>query len=356
MCISIRPLVVLLLINAVHRCAAHYNLKSPAPYNKISCKASMSWCKKACPPIWRNGKASARNSPANPSAVWKRGQTVTIEWHKNNHNGGFYRRSLVPVKYMFDPAWHRKTAFEFGCWSQGTYQCGRAPGCGTDKRGRAYRNQMTVPQIFPDGDYAFAMVWYGGLHWQQKRGVFSDYHSCSFVKIRGGAFKPSHTPTFKSGGKGTCKTTSLFENECGGGPCEQRKPRATVPREFQGGRTPSALKASMFGQNSMKRAYIPESSMGQENKAIKDNNKDIKQDEMMSNGNSNSQNNPKNRNNSKNQNKEGEKKQSGGSFCNRSVPQKPTGSWGRKYSNKWWRQLRKWQARKNFCKKCRRRC
>lgn len=151
---------IVLALTLVSVAVAHSNLGYPLPYSTISCKASESWCKGACPPLWKSVQ-SKFDSPDKPAATWRRGESVEIVWHKNNHIGGFYRRALVPVKYMMDRAWHQKTAFEWGCWSQGTFQCGKSAKCGGDKKGRAYKNMMTVPTVFPDGDYVFAQVWYG---------------------------------------------------------------------------------------------------------------------------------------------------------------------------------------------------
>lgn len=149
---------IFILAAILSTASAHSNVGQPLAYNAISCKASTNWCKGSCPPLW---KGKTRNTPQKPAAVWKRGQTVEIIYHKNNHVGGFYRRSLVPVKYMFDEKWHKKTAFDFGCWQQGTFQCGKNAVCGADLKGRAYKNKITIPAVFPDGNYVFAQVWYG---------------------------------------------------------------------------------------------------------------------------------------------------------------------------------------------------
>lgn len=172
---------------------------------------------------------------------------MTIEWHRNNHHGGFYRRSLVPVKHMNDNGWHKKTAFDWGCWEQGRYQCGFAKSCGSDKTGFAFRNKMRVPNVFPDGDYVFAMVWYGGVHWRRKRGFFSDYHTCAYVKIRGGKLASSHKPTYTPGRSnskdvpaGKCISSKRFVGECGGEECTG-KTFFAAPGEFDKGRTPSSV-------------------------------------------------------------------------------------------------------------------
>lgn len=141
-------LVALLVILGI--ASAHSNLGYPLAYSKRSCKASESHtCDGACPPL--NG--NARNSPQNPADTWRRGQEVEIIWHKNNHIKGFYRRSLVPIKLMKEHKWHKLTAFDYGCWSQGTFRCGNSDKCGGDKTGKAYKNKITVPSVFPDGIY-----------------------------------------------------------------------------------------------------------------------------------------------------------------------------------------------------------
>lgn len=227
---------------------AHYNLKDPFPYNPIDCNPPE--CLGPCPSVWKSGHGKLRNSPSSPSRTWHRGQNVTIEWQRNNHEGGFYRRSLVPVQYMNSDYWHEKTAFEFGCWSQGRFSCGKSgelEPCGTDYHGLAYRNNMTVPFVFPDGDYVFAMVWYGGLHWRLTKANFANYFTCAFVRIEGGPLKIEHYPSFNSGRSnadnvpGKCLTSSTFIGECGGVKCKRNEVQYSLPREFLAGKFPLPL-------------------------------------------------------------------------------------------------------------------
>ena len=52
-----------------------------------------------------------------PSKTYKRGQLVTIKYHRNNHrSGGFLRISLVKRKDMMNHRIHRRNAFHFSCW------------------------------------------------------------------------------------------------------------------------------------------------------------------------------------------------------------------------------------------------
>lgn len=229
---------------------AHSNLGYPLSYNPLPCKATNPWCKPTtCPPVW----STVRSSPRRPAAVWRRGSRVLIVYHKNNHNGGFWRRSLVPVRYMFNQYWHRRGAFEWGCWSQGSFKCGNGPLCGGDKWKRAYRTWMTVPRVFPDGDYVFVQSWYGGLFWRANRPQFPDYTSCAFVRIRGGPVSQTHRPRFIRGFQnkhkvppGVCATGKLFLGQCGGAECRKNKVMYSKPGEFRNGKSPPVVRLAWY--------------------------------------------------------------------------------------------------------------
>lgn len=197
-----------------------------------------------------------RNTPSAPAAVWRRGERVTVQWHRNNHDGGMYRRSLVPVEKMHDRDWHESMAFDWGCWSQGRFSCpatGTLKPCGTDSGKKAYHNTMEVPTVLPDGDYVFSMVWFGGVHHHLDKAGFADYYTCAFVTIQGGELEESYTPRFAPGedrmnGKdGTCLTASTFPRECGGTKCLQNKVTRSVPKLFQGNKKPAPLRRSTVG-------------------------------------------------------------------------------------------------------------
>lgn len=353
---SARALGILLLLLLLNPSAAHYNIKDPMPYNRIEC--NLPRCRGPCPPIWRGGNAAARNSPSNPSRTWHRGQTVTIEWNRNNHEGGYYRRSLVPVKYMNDASWHKRTAFEWGCFNQNKYHCGRHKSCGTDKHGDAYRNHMRVPNVFPDGDYVFSMAWFGGLHWRRDRAEFSDYHTCAFVRIRGGAFHASHTPTFTPGRilsrrptinrppPGKCAATSTFLGQCGGRPCHGRPVRFGVAGVFAHGRRPPRVLLRDL-QGAMQHGPVRFASSRGENRAVQRHRQQRQRDS-----------------------RQWQKKQQwrqtrrltprkggsrGRSLCHQPVPRR-VGSWGRRGSRHWWNARAQWWRRHNYCKQCRYRC
>lgn len=348
MAIRLGPLVAI-LATTFGMAVAHYNLINPMPYNPIDCNRPD--CFGPCPPIWGSGKGKARNSPSRPAAVWRRGQVVDVEWHRNNHEGGYYRRSLVPVKHMFNKNWHRKTAFEWGCWTQGRYFCGKRTECGTDRMGFAYRNKMRVPSVFPDGDYVFAMVWFGGLHWQRKKALFSDYYTCSYVRIRGGQLANSHAPGFQRGfnhrnvAPGTCRSTSARQGECGGQECKNNKPVEDVPGVFRGGRKPPNVWLGDLNKNAL--AYVPDwklktSSQATEIKAEADSKIEELRDAKWA----------TEEQKARNSQQQKQRMSQNTDVCNNKwkAPQKPTGAWGPRDSWKWKKNQQKWWAWNNYCK------
>lgn len=214
---------------------AHSNIGSPLAFSALSCIGDRADCSIACPSV----PQKPWNTPKTPAAVWKRGQQATVIWHKNSRIGGFY-----------------KMAFEWDCWSQGSFKCGKSAICGRDKQGRTYTNNITVPAVFPGGAYVVAQTWYGGLHWQIQRAHHSDYYSCSFVRIQGGDIQSSYTPKFRpnldpttrlgqlgSLPRDVCATRSTRIPECEGGPCVPKKVQYTVPDEFADGHRPTPLSA-----------------------------------------------------------------------------------------------------------------
>lgn len=107
---------------------------------------------------------------------------------------------------------------------------------------------ILIPRTFLlDGDYAFAMSWWGGLHWKRKFPNHSDFFACSFVRIKGGLpLKNVHKATW-SGPDKKCHTGSTRPLQCGGESCgikcglEKCPLNSTfysVPDDFKNGAVP----------------------------------------------------------------------------------------------------------------------
>lgn len=229
-------------------------LYNPLSYNPIHCNPPS--CKGPVPPEWLSGKNKVRNSADNPAAWWKRGSSVRVKWHRNNHIGGFVRFSLVPLSKIYDSNWHTYTAFHYGCFEGHKYSCKGFTQCGKDNDGSGYYQQVKIPSVFPDGKYVFTMVWYGGVRDDRKNAMFSNFVSSSHVQIKGGNglgkwYQPKFVPVPSSYDgeqgdrvpKGTCLTTSRWVGECNGRPCYGRKAVATVPGNFKKGVKPETILA-----------------------------------------------------------------------------------------------------------------
>lgn len=225
---------------------SHSFLTTPHPYSK--------WCRSCtvCPSEARNpsGRHHTRN---NPVATWSRGQEVNIKWAKNNHNGGFVRLSLLNVDDTFNASAHNHFAFYYGCWEQGLFNCKGKQECGADNNGRAFQRVITVPDNIPDGIYTFAFMWYGGTHFRRKRGLFSDYTSCAFVRIKGGGMVQKSCQPFYEAGKlgkfahnGMCLTVANTPGQCLHG-CPEKPVFYDTPKSFKDGNKPVPIKATEYG-------------------------------------------------------------------------------------------------------------
>lgn len=237
-------LFIALLTVFIVRSHAHNFLTNPRAYNERystdECEGIE--CVNACPNILKDFEMA--NTYQRPAATWKRGSTVKLAWAKNNHHGGLFRVSLLPMPLMHDRKAHADFAFEYGCWESGEYSCRRAGDyCGTDEDGLAYKRYIQVPDIYEDGVYVLGYVWYGGLHWKKDKGDFGDFYSCAFVRISGGdpvgnSWKATWVP-----GKGDdiqdgmCLTSSVTPGTCRKA-CRSTRRFHGWPSEFWYGKQP----------------------------------------------------------------------------------------------------------------------
>lgn len=236
-------LLALVLLLQPLRARSHNWLTHPPAFNPNfatrDCQGAE--CTNACPRILEPSRM--RNTVGRPAATWARGQTVKVAWARNNHHGGLIRLSLVPVPQMNSRAAHARFALQFGCWESGEYACAReGDTCGTDRAGRAFKRHVRVPRVFVDGDYVLGYVWYGGLHFRRRRGMFADFHSCAFVRVRGGARAGGrHRAAWVAGTgarvvAGRCLTASTSVGLCGRNGCAWRRAFYGTSSRFRGRR------------------------------------------------------------------------------------------------------------------------
>lgn len=199
---------------------------------------------------WTLSARTGAVTPDAPAATWARGQRVSVTWTRNNHHGGFVRLSLVPLAVLHSPSAHARLALLHACWETGEHECASAEDCGTDKAGEAYSATLQVPTVFPDGTYALAYVWYGGLEYKRTRGKFPDYHSCSFVRVAGGAkLGGRFAAPFEAGDdrrsvNDRCPTSARRIGKCIDYGCPNQTAFFALPSPFAGGAAPAPVTAA----------------------------------------------------------------------------------------------------------------
>lgn len=175
-----------------------------------------------------------------PVHKFKRNQTVTVIWPRNNHRGGFVRFSLVPKLFRMDRDIHDKYAFQYSCFETDMFPCINDH-CGTDIW--LYRTDIQIPTTFGDGEYVLSWAWYGGL--DRHKSFFGDYYSCAHVVLSGGPLTPTYRPVFVPGKK------TVYESECRSAvdrlgichqePCDGLEEKRMKPFPFRNGQ-PDSLK------------------------------------------------------------------------------------------------------------------
>lgn len=268
---------------------AHSNLAYPLPTRELHCRVGSQHgrdCYGPCPRLDTYGRWNHPVSADSPAATWRRGQLVTIRWHRDNRKlhfcsyqlfisrlpsftthilthaetnqrkhtntyalyaggrakiddgSGFVRLSLVPVSEMMNKGVHNKFSFYYSCMGVGLHKCEdrSVDVCGNDMEGKAWQSKVLVPTIYPDGVYVLGWSWYGGGDFRG-HSFFGDYYACSFVRIQGGArVTPSFGVHFNSyAGSGRCVSAVDRAGVCRREPCRVGRTMWTVPREFQGG-------------------------------------------------------------------------------------------------------------------------
>lgn len=171
-----------------------------------------------------------------PVTTYKRGEKFTAVWAMNNHAGGFVRFTLVPIKDRMNKKVHDKFAFHYTCYKKELHKCPYFGTSNDDYCGTAeylYRTNLTVPKVYPNGEYILGWSWYGGV--EQKKAYYGDYWSCARIKINGGPFEDSFAPEFSpENGKG-CNSPVNELGVCPSEPCNSNlpKPSISLPKGFK---------------------------------------------------------------------------------------------------------------------------
>jgi len=170
-----------------------------------------------------------------------RGSSITVEWPRNNHAGGFIRFAWAPTAQSDEASVFDSNVQQINCHEVGG--CGPSdpsdPNGGdngpADGSSMACTTTLNVPETLADGEWTLQWAWFGGAF------SLGDYYSCVDYTISGGP-TGSFTPAFVGGdftypGQQKCKffnTNAL--HMCVDEPCNN--PIFTLSQEQSG--TPAA--------------------------------------------------------------------------------------------------------------------
>lgn len=231
-------------------------------------------CPGPCDLSYINDNLANFDSASNPAATYARGQKVIIKYSRNNHGpGGMIRFTLVPVAEMMDPDAHSRNAFHYTCWGANPvvanpketefdrfgFSVAGVDGLQHDQPKAYYKTEIVIPMVVGDGDYILGWLWFGGTgstiksNKPQKpstHGYFSDYHSCSFVRIENGPTAKRHVPTFNNDmsqfSEQGCMSMNDAPGICVWEPCLVEG-RYQKPAVFKNGNPPALTPAHFSG-------------------------------------------------------------------------------------------------------------
>lgn len=209
---------------------------------------------------------------------------MTVKYQRNNHGpGGFIRFTLVPVEKMMDKSVHARNAFHYSCWGANPVVA-KPNEKGRDKFGFSlvggdgashnlpkayYTVNITIPPVIPDGDYVLGWVWFGGVGGSISQnkpskpyplGLFGDYWSCAFVKIKGGKkleseYRPEFVNDMQQYWKGGCHAAQDSPGKCVYEPCMDPA-QIQVPGLFKNGKRPPILIPKYFKRSEPRKKIL----------------------------------------------------------------------------------------------------
>ncbi|KAG0246385.1 hypothetical protein BGX31_002686 [Mortierella sp. GBA43] len=232
-------------------------------------RGNVEWWGTCGPCDSKRDKAPIVVDPGYPATTIRRGDTLTIQWKRFNHPGGFVRLAMVPFDDSDDwNAFNSASYSKFSCYET---NCGpddpndshfgplNGPGEG------ACSTTFKVPADLPDGRATLQWIWYGGgVYYGQPDAGFGEYYTCTDYNVQGGENlvpKGSQGPqkSWQGGdvsnpGKDVCKYWSSNRiGDCSFGdkkppnpkpddllsqslePCSRGSPKVGKPAEFEGG-------------------------------------------------------------------------------------------------------------------------
>ncbi|KAF8965161.1 hypothetical protein BGZ46_000648 [Entomortierella lignicola] len=151
--------------------------------------ASGAGCHGPCDSL--RSEAPILNDPSYPVQTIRRGDTLSVQWKRFNHPGGFVRLTMVPFESSDEwSAFNSADYSKFLCYET---NCGpddpndtlfgpmNGPGDGICS------TSFTVPPDLPDGKVTLQWIWYGGgVYYGQPEAGFGEYYTCTDYNLQGG--------------------------------------------------------------------------------------------------------------------------------------------------------------------------
>jgi len=147
------------------------------------------------------GPCEVPTSQAGVSTTVQRGDTLTVNWPRNNHAGGFIRFAWAPftesdTMSSFDNNAQVYKCFEIGC---GAADPSNPNGGDLGKPDGSYLpcgTTLQVPGYLTDGQWTLQWAWYGGSF------VAGDYYACMDFNVLSGEASAQEGPVFEGGDYG----------------------------------------------------------------------------------------------------------------------------------------------------------
>jgi hypothetical protein len=161
-----------------------------------------------------------------PQTTVQRGDSITVEWPRNNHAGGFIRFAWAPTASSdlhapFDAGVQMIVCHEIGgCKPDNPNDPNGGDSAPGDGSFQPCKTTITVPGHLTDGAWTLQWAWFGGAF------ALGDYYSCVDYVVSGGALTAQVTPYFKGGdysfpGQNKCKFFNTDRlHQCVNEPCD----------------------------------------------------------------------------------------------------------------------------------------
>jgi len=184
--------LVLLFLVALSEIDAHSYLSNPI--SRANQRQTQSGCRgPACLGPCEVTKVQALTLPASIA----RGDSIQVQWPRNNHAGGFVRYAWAPFDSSDDMSVFDNNAQVYTCFEIGTSDCGSSdptnPNGGDDGNQFNCGFTLTVPGYLTDGKWTLQWAWFGGAF------TLGDYYSCVDYNVAGGPSSAQQGPYFLGG-------------------------------------------------------------------------------------------------------------------------------------------------------------